>query len=110
VTVFELVENGIPSTEKLALAPDVAVNVSPVADGIVKPAALPDELATIESRAPLASVITLAVTPSESLLMVAASSVSVLPAALLPTGMVVVVVPTLMLKLPEESCVLLEAT
>ena len=79
-------------------------------DVTVKFAALPDELATIASREPLASVTTFAVTPRPAVLIALARSLSVFT-PLLPTVMVSEPLAVVIVNdSPEGSAVVLLAT
>jgi hypothetical protein len=106
VIVFDALETLIPSTVSDALAP-VAASVNPKSAGsvelIVKFAADPELLATRASLEPVASVITLAVTPSLSLLISLATSERVsVPSVVMVVG---VPLPVVMVKLPAGSAV-----
>lgn len=94
LTVFEALEIEIPFTASDAFAP-VTASVSPKLEGsevdTVKLEALPEESLTTESRAPFASVTTVAVTPRASALMALARLLSVFTP--LPMVMVVALPP-----------------
>jgi len=104
VTVFDALTIWMPSMVRDALAPVTAgAKVSPPATGAtVKLLAAPDVSLTIASLAPVASVMTLAVTPRPSLFMVLATSVRVLVPV--PVDIVVVLpVGPVMVKLPAAK-------
>ena len=110
VTVLPALERLRPSTEKEALLPEtIWPKLRPPPLPTEKLAALPEVLLTMASRAPLASVTTLAVTPRLSALMVLATSFRV-PVPV-PVEMVVTV-PSgpVMVKLPAARGVLALAT
>src|ERR1035441_10127908 len=111
VTVLEALAIWMPSTVRDALAPVTAeAKVRPPVPAVtVKLLAAPEVLLTIARRAPLASVITLAVTPRVSELIVPATSLRVLVPV--PVEIVVVVpVGSVMVKLPAASAVVALAT
>jgi hypothetical protein len=101
----------MPSTVSDAFVPvTICEKLKPlVPDATVKLLAAPDVLLTIASLAPVASVITLAVKPRLSLLMVLATSFKVLVPV--PVEMVVVVpVASVIVKLPAGRAVVALAT
>ncbi len=103
--MFDALEILIPSTVSEALLPDAAC-AKPKPDGsdepIVKFDAAPELFATSASREPVASVITLAVMPSLSLLISVATSESVW----VPSVVIVVEEPPVVIvKLPAGNAV-----
>ncbi len=112
VTVLVALEIANPLTVSEAFEPATAcVKPSPVElpeEETVKLAALPDVLATIASRDPVASVTTLAVTPKSSPLIWLATSFRLS----VPSVVMVVVVPlaAVMVKLPAGNAAVGSAT